>query len=89
MSHTAVALGISGFTFGDILFEASILEFCGLDWKEVVRETDAAIKIGIKYVNWADKDYYHNVDGRFYNTSLVGQLQGSYIYSYIICNISD
>ncbi len=76
-------IGVIGVGEGSTEHWSYFMEFCGLDWKEVVRETDAAIKIGIKYVNWADKDYYHNVDGRFYNTSLVGQLQGSYIYSYI------
>ena len=54
-----------------------------LDANEVIRETDATVKLGIKYVNWTDKDYIHNVDNRFYENSNIGQLAGSYIHNYI------
>ena len=59
------------------------LEYCQIHFDEAVREADATIKLGIKYVNWTDEDYYHNVDNRFYGNSFIGQLPGTYISSYV------
>ena len=76
-------IGVIGVGEGSTEHWAYFQDFCGINWKELIKETDAAVKIGIKYVNWTNKDYYHNVDGRFFGDSFVGQLMGSYIYSYI------
>ena len=76
-------IGVIGVGEGSNEEWSYFVEFCGLDSNEVIRETDATVKLGIKYVNWTDKDYIHNVDNRFYENSNIGQLAGSYIHSYI------
>ena len=76
-------IGVIGVGEGSNEEWAYFVEFCGLDSNEVIRETDATVKLGIKYINWTDKDYIHNVDNRFYENNNIGQLAGSYIHSYI------
>ena len=76
-------IGVIGVGEGSNEEWSYFVDFCGLDSNEVIRETDATVKLGIKYVNWTNKDYIHNVDNRFYENSMIGQLPGSYIYSYI------
>jgi len=76
-------IGVIGVGEGSNEEWSYFVEFCGLDSNEVIRETDATVKLGIKYINWTDKDYIHNVDNRFYESSNIGQLSGSYIHSYI------
>jgi tryptophan halogenase len=76
-------IGVIGVGEGSNEEWSYFVEFCGLDSNEVIRETDATVKLGIKYVNWTDKDYIHNVDNRFYENSNIGQLAGSYIHNYI------
>lgn len=75
-------IGVIGVGEGSTEHWRYFMEFCGLDWREVIKETDAAIKVGIKYVNWTDEDYYYNVDERFYSNTYVGQFLGAYIQSY-------
>ena len=76
-------IGVIGVGEGSNEEWSYFVEFCGLDSNEVIRETDATVKLGIKYINWTDKDYIHNVDDRFYGNSFVGQFAGSFISSYI------
>lgn len=76
-------IGVIGVGEGSNEEWSYFVKFCGLDSNEVIRETDATVKLGIKYVNWTDKDYIHNVDDRFYGNSFVGQFAGSFISSYI------
>ena len=76
-------IGVIGVGEGSNEEWSYFVKFCGLDSNEVIKETDATVKLGIKYVNWTDKDYIHNVDDRFYGNSFVGQFAGSFISSYI------
>ncbi len=76
-------IGVIGVGEGSNEEWSYFVQFCGLDSNEVIRETDATVKLGIKYINWTDKDFIHNVDDRFYNQSFMGQLSGAFIKSYI------
>ena len=36
--------------------------FCGIDYKELIKETDATIKLGIYFTGgWAKNNFYHNI----------------------------
>lgn len=76
-------IGVIGVGEGSNEEWSYFMQFCHFHFDEVIRETDATVKLGIKYVNWTDEDYYHNVDDRFYGNSFIGQLSGAYIGSYI------
>ena len=54
--------------------------FVGINYKELIRECDATIKYGLKFVNWTKKDYYHVVSQTFSTTKL-GQYCAGYGYA--------
>jgi tryptophan halogenase len=45
------------------------MNYCNINVSQLLRETDATIKKGIKFDNWNgdNKSYFHSVDGNFYN----------------------
>ena len=55
-------IGIIGVGEGSTEHWLGFLNYCKIDWKELIRETDATIKYGIYFTNgWSNKNYYHNV----------------------------
>ena len=67
-------IGIIGVGEGSTEHWNQFLLFCGIDYKELILETDATIKRGVYFTNgWAKQNYYHNV-GSFKLEKSFGQI---------------
>ena len=55
-------IGIIGVGEGSTEHWIEFINYCRIDWKELIRETDATVKYGIYFTNgWSKQNYYHNV----------------------------
>ena len=52
-------IGIIGVGEGSTEHWIDFMNWCGLDFKEVVRECNSTLKSGIYFKEWGDKDYLH------------------------------
>lgn len=67
-------IGIIGVGEGSTEHFDDFLNFCGIDFKELIRETDATVKLGVYFTNgWSNKNYYHNI-GSFKSLAKFGQI---------------
>lgn len=67
-------IGIIGVGEGSTEHFNDFLNFCGINFKELIKETDATIKLGVYFTNgWANKNYYHNI-GSFKSLTKMGQI---------------
>jgi hypothetical protein len=67
-------LGIIGVGEGSTEHWDQFLSFCRIDYKELIKETDATIKLGIYFTNgWASNDFFHNI-GSFKTNCKLGQI---------------
>jgi len=64
-------IGIIGVGEGSTEHWEDFMEVCQLSLWEMLKETDATLKLGIYFKNWSDKPYYHHV-GNF-NAIKLGQ----------------
>ena len=63
------SIGIVGVGEGSTEHWRLFLDYCEIDTATLVRETDAALKKGIKFENWNGdgKSYYHSLGDPFYS----------------------
>jgi len=54
-------IGIIGVGEGSTEHWFEFMKFCNIDFKELIKKTDATIKLGVMFKDWAKKDYYHNI----------------------------
>jgi tryptophan halogenase len=59
----------------------SFCNFVGIDFKELIKETDATIKYGIKFEDWTKKDFYHIVSNTLSSSTKLGQYLAGYAYA--------
>jgi tryptophan halogenase len=78
-------IGIIGVGEGSTEHWSSFMKICGISINELIKETDATFKTGIKFVNWnGDNDYYfHSLHSSFGHESPTGF---PFIYSHMIAN---
>lgn len=64
-------IGIIGVGEGSTEHWSQFCEYVGIDKRELVRETDGALKRGIKFENWNGdgKNYFHAIGDPFWRTS--------------------
>jgi len=62
------SIGIIGVGEGSTEHWRRWVEYCGIDVRECIRETDGALKKGIKFENWNGdgKSYYHSLGDEWY-----------------------
>lgn len=75
-------LGIVGVGEGSTEHWAEFMESCNLPLEEMLRETDATFKTGIKFVNWNgdNKHYFHSVVSP-YNAQFINRVPSYYTYA--------
>jgi tryptophan halogenase len=82
------SIGIIGVGEGTTEHWEYFMNRLGIPQSELVSETDATMKVGIKFINW-------NNDNKFYFQNVIGEFRAPYInqlplyYSYIIANNID
>jgi flavin-dependent dehydrogenase len=54
-------IGIIGVGEGSTKHFNDFIDAVGISWKEIIKETDATLKLGVLFKNWTDKQYFHNV----------------------------
>lgn len=62
------SVGIIGVGEGSTEHWRRWVEYCKIDARDLIRETDAALKKGIKFENWNGdgKSYFHSLDDQWY-----------------------
>jgi len=67
-------IGIIGVGEGSTEHWSSFMKICGISINELIKETDATFKTGIKFINWnGDGDYYfHSLHSSFGHESPTG-----------------
>jgi hypothetical protein len=73
-------IGIIGVGEGSTEHFKYFLDYVGIDDFDLIKNTDATIKLGVFFENWTD-NYFHNVDDIFYNNR-IGQYQALYGFCY-------
>jgi tryptophan halogenase len=78
-------IGIIGVGEGSTEHWSTFMKICGISINELIKETDATFKTGIKFVNWnGDNDYYfHSLHSAFGHEAPTGF---PFIYSHMIAN---
>ena len=38
------------------------MNYCNINHKELIRECDATIKLGVMFEGWTEKPYFHNIN---------------------------
>jgi tryptophan halogenase len=56
-------IGIVGVGEGSTEHWLEFMNYCGISFKELIKECDATIKMGVMFENWTPKKYYHSVIG--------------------------
>jgi len=56
------------------------MEYCKIDYKELIKNCDATIKYGVFFDNWTKKPYYHNLSEVYSSYAKVGQYLAGYGY---------
>jgi len=81
-------IGIIGVGEGSTEHWRRWVEYCGLDIRNLIRETDAALKKGIKFENWNGdgKSYFHSLGGLWYPYNQPVN-ENEFVKSLIISNI--
>ena len=74
-------IGIIGVGEGSTEHWEDFMGVCQLDLWEMLKETDATLKLGIYFKNWTDKPYYHHV-GNF-NAIKLGQYPAAVGLNYV------
>ena len=78
-------IGIIGVGEGSTEHWTSFMDFCELNYNEIIKETSATFKYGILFKDWTKQDYFHNVGDLF--TVRYGHYLPIYAYS-VINNLS-
>lgn len=55
-------IGIIGVGEGSTEHWAEFMRYVGIDFKEIIKECDATLKLGVMFKNWSSNDYFHSVD---------------------------
>jgi hypothetical protein len=78
-------IGIIGVGEGSTEHWSTFMKICGISINELVRETDATFKTGIKFINWnGDNDYYfHSLHSSFGHQAPTGF---PFVYAQMIAN---
>jgi len=72
-------IGIIGVGEGSTEQWQDFIDYCQIDWKELIKETDATVKLGIYFTgDWSKENYYHSIQRGFSDIKL-GQLNFSYL----------
>ena len=72
-------IGIIGVGEGSTEQWQDFLTYCEIDWKELIKETDATVKLGIYFTGgWSKQNYYHSIQPGFKDIKL-----GQFNYSYL------
>ncbi len=81
-------IGIIGVGEGSTEHWTSFMRICGISVNELIKETDATFKTGIKFINWnGDNDYYfHSLHSAFGHEAPTGF---PFIYSHMIAEGYD
>ena len=74
-------IGIIGVGEGSTEHWEDFMQVCQLNLWEMLKETDATLKLGIYFKNWSDKPYYHHV-GNF-NAIKLGQYPAAVGLNYV------
>src|SRR6056300_520705 len=57
-------IGVIGVGEGSTEHWNMFANYMGIDRFEVIKETGAVFKVGVRYDGWMKKDFMHNVDGQ-------------------------
>jgi tryptophan 7-halogenase len=64
-------IGIIGVGEGSTEHWIRFLQYCEIDWKELIKETDATVKQGIYFTNgWSSQNYFHNITDTVLNLKI-------------------
>jgi tryptophan halogenase len=55
-------IGIIGVGEGSTEHWSEFMRYVGIDYKEIIKECDATLKLGIMFKNWSTDDYFHSID---------------------------
>jgi len=75
-------IGIIGVGEGTTEHWLEFINFCGIDYKELINECDATLKYGVMFEDWTKHKYFHNITGYLMSIKY-GQYLGGYAYSVI------
>tara|TARA_R100001530_G_scaffold134212_2_gene108664 strand:- start:830 stop:2266 length:1437 start_codon:yes stop_codon:yes gene_type:complete len=75
-------IGIIGVGEGSTEHWQSFMDFCQIDYLQLLKETGATFKYGVLFDNWTEKKYFHHI------VSPMSFLYGQYlsVFSYAIAN---
>jgi tryptophan halogenase len=78
-------IGIIGVGEGSTEHWTQFMKLCEIPLSELVRETDATLKSGIKFVNWlgTNDEYFHSISVPYNSTFINGVLSW---WSYVVSN---
>ena len=79
-------IGIIGVGEGSTEHWMSFADYVGLNTGEMIKATDATMKIGIVFKNWGVPDYMHSIQDGY---NLVWQKKYPMIYSKLIASGAD
>lgn len=77
-------IGIIGVGEGSTEHWLEFMNYCDISFKELIRECDATIKLGVMFENWTPKKYYHSVTDLYNNKLKFAQYLAG--YGHIISN---
>ena len=75
-------IGIIGVGEGSTEHFIEFMNFCGINYKEFIKECDATLKIGILFKDWTKNSYFHNVISAYTKDTKVGQYYAGYAFNY-------
>lgn len=76
-------IGIIGVGEGSTEHWKSFIDYCDINVHQLIRETDAALKKGIKFENWNGDglSYFHSISDPFYTEFSQGHLPNSRVFA--------
>lgn len=77
-------IGIIGVGEGSTEHWLEFMNYCGISFKDLIKECDATIKLGVMFENWTSKKYYHSITDLYNNKLKFAQYLSG--YGHIISN---
>ena len=74
-------IGIVGVGEGSTEHWEDFMNVCDIDVFELIKETDATVKLGIYFKDWTEKPYFHNVTS--FNQTKIGQFPAGLALNYV------
>jgi flavin-dependent dehydrogenase len=79
-------IGIIGVGEGTTPEWQAFIDYCQIDYRDLIKEADGTLKYGVYYEGWSEKPYWHFYDSKFSQTKIAQYNAG---FGYMISNNRD